>query len=148
MERVSQHPSLRHLHISFFTVLNSCTSSFSTSSNPTHIVALLSCTFSCLLNIHSPFCLFCLFFSLFVFIFLGWFFLFSTSGRTRQQHSYPWEAVAHLAVTNRLLKGWLQTMIRWRTIYILTADLRGSSKLFSSYGYCWRFVETESESHC
>ena len=66
------------------------------------------------------------------FIFLGWFFLFSTNGRTRRQHNYPWETDAHLAITNRL---WRRAGCRsWYTgaIYILTADLRGSSKLCTS----------------
>ena len=77
------------------------------------------------------------------FIFLGWFFLFSTNGRTRRQHNYPWETDAHLAITNRL---WRRAGCRsWYTgaIYILTADLRGSSKLCTSYSYCWQFVEAE-----
>lgn len=108
-----------------------------------HSGAAVMCTFSCLLNTSSVTILFVCLFLCCAFIFLGWFFLFSTSGRTRRQHNYPWETDAHLAVTNRL---WRRAGCRpWYAgaIYILTADLRGSSKLCASYGYCWRFVETE-----
>ena len=133
--------------VSFFTVLHPVLNSRAQFlcwhiHSLTYSGTVVTCMFSYLLNTSSVTILFVSFFVV-LSSFLDDSSYFPLMGGTRWQYNYPWKTDAHLAITNRL---WRRTGCRsWYTgvIYILTADLRGSSKFCTSYSYSWQFVETE-----